>query len=117
MSRILHLVVALSCVACTAGTDVGSSDVNERSGFIERLRADFEFLTMSPEERQALQDRARLRERQRTQGLRVCEEGEHGTTWREDCKVCQCEHGLRTCPAVKCRHKPGERPPPPPNRR
>jgi hypothetical protein len=119
MSRIVPLITALLCVTCTShdGESAGSLGESEDSNFIEQRQADFEALTLSPEQRRALEDRARLRERQRSRGLRVCEEGEHGTTWKEDCKVCQCEHGLRTCPAIKCRHEAGERLPPAPNRR
>ena len=113
MSRHL-LLLGTILAACTAhAPDMEQSN----ESLIIRLRAMYEFSTMSEEEKRAFEDRAKLRERQRKQGLRVCEEGEHGTKWREDCKVCQCEHGLRTCPAVKCHHKPGNRLLPPPNRR
>ena len=94
-------VLVLLLAACTAHDPVtarGSGDV------VERLGASFRASTMSPEELEAFENRAQLRERQRKGGLRVCEEGEHGTRWKEDCKTCQCEHGLRTCPAVMCTH-------------
>lgn len=49
-------------------------------------------------------ERSKMRELLREQGLRVCEEGEVGTTWREDCNSCRClEGGVRTCTMAKCR--------------
>jgi hypothetical protein len=38
-----------------------------------------------------------LREIHRARGVRVCEEGEDGTIWKEGCNTCWCESGLRSC--------------------
>jgi hypothetical protein len=38
-----------------------------------------------------------LREMDRARGVRVCEEGEHGTIWKEDPYTCWCESGRRYC--------------------
>lgn len=108
MNRELLLlgVLLTACTDHNPGSQETDEETDEGSaqGFVHRVRADFELITMSAEEKQAFEDRATLRERRREQGLRVCEEGEHGTEWKEDCKVCRCEHGLRNCPAIHCTH-------------
>jgi hypothetical protein len=38
-----------------------------------------------------------LREMDRARGVRVCEEGENGTIWREDPYTCWCQSGMRRC--------------------
>jgi hypothetical protein len=43
-----------------------------------------------------------LRERLRSAGRRVCEEGENGTAWKQDCNKCQCEWGVRSCTKAGC---------------
>lgn len=88
----------------TACTTPSPTTTNLGGVSVVRIRAIYELSMMSDEEKRAFADRAKLRDLQRAQGLRVCEEGEHGTKWREDCMICQCEHGLRTCPAIKCTH-------------
>ena len=92
-------------VLLTACTSHSPEDRRPGSGVIQQLWADFQATTMSEEEKQAIEDRAAVRELQRSQGLRVCEEGEHGTVWFEDCIECRCEHGRRRCPPIKCSHK------------
>ena len=104
MKRIRETFVICGALlaACTSHTPVNR---NSDAGLIQQLRSDFEAATMSPEEKQFAKDRAAVREMQRKQGLRVCEEGEHGTRWMEDCIECRCEHGRRRCPPIKCSHK------------
>lgn len=71
-------------------------------GLLGRLRNDARYLQAKDDERTAIENRATMREHHRRNGLRACEEGEDGTSWREDCKVCRCEQGWRRCPAVHC---------------
>jgi hypothetical protein len=52
----------------------------------------------------------KVREMDRTRGVRVCEEGEHGTRWLEGGETCWCELGIRYCTEPG-----GFRPAPPPN--
>lgn len=91
-------------VLLAACTSHAPADRSSGPGLIQQLRWGFDAATMSAEERQAAEDRAAVREMQRKQGLRVCEEGEHGTRWMEDCIECRCEHGRRRCPPIKCTH-------------
>jgi hypothetical protein len=47
-------------------------------------------------EEQAERDR-KVREKDRARGVRVCEEGENETIWREDPYTCWCDSGMRHC--------------------
>jgi hypothetical protein len=75
-------------------------------GMVRRMWVEWESILLLSEENRFTtpEIRAAVRERQRREGLRVCEEGEHGTTWTEDCKICTCVHGRRSCPPVVCTH-------------
>jgi hypothetical protein len=53
-----------------------------------------------------------LREMHRARGVRVCEEGEDGTNWKEGCNTCWCESGLRSC-TTGCAPPPSFWEPPP----
>jgi hypothetical protein len=46
--------------------------------------------------------RSEKREIHRARGVRVCEEGENGTHWREDCNWCWCEWGVLSCNKKHC---------------
>jgi hypothetical protein len=39
----------------------------------------------------------KVREIDRARGVRVCEEGEHGTRWHEGAETCWCDTGIRYC--------------------
>ena len=105
----------------SACTPHDSADAEPTEDFLAETMSKFRAATLSDEEKQAIKDRATVREMHRKEGLRVCEEGEDGTAWMEDCMECRCENGLRTCPAIICTHarereqRPGQLPPP--NRR
>jgi hypothetical protein len=43
-----------------------------------------------------------LRELHRSNGGRVCEEGENETEWKQDCNTCRCEWGVRSCTKAGC---------------
>jgi hypothetical protein len=93
--------------ACTAQGPGGAPEPTQvEQGFVARVHAGMELILIVSEENRTLapEDRALIREMQRSKGLRVCEEGEHGTTWREDCKLCTCIYGRRSCPPVRCTH-------------
>jgi hypothetical protein len=98
------LLVAIVLAACTGPSS--NAPARDDEGLVSRVRAEWEFMLLVHEENESLspEHRAALREMQRSEGLRVCEEGEHGTSWREDCKVCQCIVGRRSCPPVRCTH-------------
>jgi hypothetical protein len=60
----------------------------------------------------AMQKRAmdrEIRETMRAEGLRVCEEGESGPRWQEDCNTCWCDQGHRACTKAHCHHHPWAR--------
>jgi hypothetical protein len=74
--------------------------------YVAKLRAEMQEVNRS----QAEQYR-KLREMHRARGVRVCEEGEDGTSWKEGCNTCWCESGLRSCTA-NCARPPGAYAPP-----
>lgn len=43
-----------------------------------------------------------MREIHRARGVRVCEEGENGTHWKEHCNWCRCEWGVLSCTKAGC---------------
>jgi hypothetical protein len=101
----LHITIcAIVLAACAARSPETEQDAGE--GLASRMRANFEFILIVSEENRSVppERRAVLREMQRRDGLRVCEEGEHGTTWKEDCVYCTCIYGRRSCPPVVCTH-------------
>jgi hypothetical protein len=53
--------------------------------------------------REEAKQREELRERDRAAGRRVCEEGEHGGRWQEDCNTCFCSQGYRACTKNVCK--------------
>jgi len=118
MKLLILLSSAMFLFACTPHD---SADTEPSEGFLARTISDLRFATLSDEEKQAIKDRATVREMQRKEGLRVCEEGEDGTTWMEDCMECRCNNGRRSCPLIICTHarERQQRPRqlPPPNRR
>jgi hypothetical protein len=63
-------------------------------------------------EREKAERYSQLREVYRVRGERVCEEGEDGTRWQEDCDTCWCEAGLRAC-TTRCVRRPTITWPPP----
>jgi hypothetical protein len=102
---ILILLVALLC-SCAEHQEGGESGEGADS---ERLPEHLPFLDPAdPLVKRAfsiMEDRARyreFRERLRAEGLRVCEEGEDGTRWQEDCNTCWCERGRRHCTKAGC---------------
>lgn len=70
------------------------------------VRAEFERVA-----REKAKQRNELREMHRAAGRRVCEEGEHGTRWQEECNTCWCDRGLRSCTKDCARPRPNSMPP------
>jgi hypothetical protein len=100
-----NLVLASMMVLASACTEHGRSrDTEARADVVASITADVSFLWMSAEDKQEFAHREQQRAVQRRLGLRTCDEGEHGTTWQEDCMWCRCENGRRSCPAVHCTH-------------
>ncbi len=93
----LMSLVALLC-SCTAHREgvhgAESEHLPERLPFLDRslslVEATFQIMEVRA-------NRSEWRERLRADGKRVCEEGEHGTRWQEDCNTCWCEWGTRRC--------------------
>jgi hypothetical protein len=101
-----HYIPALATVLAACVAHSPSAEQGPGEGLPSRMRTSFEFILIVSEENRfhTPEDRAVLREMQRREGLRVCEEGEHGTTWKEDCVYCTCVYGRRSCPPVVCTH-------------
>jgi hypothetical protein len=102
MKRAHHLLLAILLCSCTAPT--GASEGGEaadwgRLPFWVRSNPLVEHTFQIMETRA---QRSEMRELQRDRGLRVCEEGENGTNWKEDCKRCRCEWGVRSCTVKRC---------------
>lgn len=94
------LLVTLFC-SCTAHRESGeaadSEHLEERLPFLDHPLVKRTLAIM--DERAGYSE---LREIQRAEGLRVCEEGESGTRWQEDCNTCWCDRGHRACTKAYC---------------
>jgi hypothetical protein len=107
MKRVyLILLVPLLC-SCTAHRESGegadSERLPERLPFLDRANPLVKRTFESMEEH--ARD-SKFREYLRAEGVRVCEEGEHGTRWKEDCRTCWCERGHRYCDNAVCPPSP-----------
>ncbi len=100
MTRIvagLLLVFGCSCTGSTKSPTDG-----------QFVRKSIERWDSARREAEARHERAEMRELLRSHGHRVCEEGEVGTEWKEDCNSCRCyPGGVRGCTMLYC-NKPGE---------
>lgn len=103
----LNLVtVALLSMSCTPHQPSGEAS---EPAFLRDARAGIEMMfDEAAEERRTFEDRSRVREAQRARGLRICEEGENGTLWQEDCNSCRCEDGMRSCTRIMCKRRTGD---------
>jgi hypothetical protein len=96
------LIVALLC-SCTAHREsseaAGSEPLPDGLPILDRanplVKRTFEIV-----EKRAQYNE--LREIMRAEGLRVCEEGESGPPWKEDCNTCWCDRGHRACTKAGC---------------
>lgn len=108
-SALVAVCVCGVLIACTAGPRSNGDQLpstSEVQPFSRRISKSAEVALQDISEEQGKRaERARLREVHRKQGLRVCEEGEHGTEWTEDCNTCHCEHGVRVCTKAYCRKR------------
>jgi hypothetical protein len=102
---ILILLVTLLCSCAEHHAGGGSGEGTDSERLPERLP----FLNPAdPLVKRAfflMEERARyseLREMMRAEGLRVCEEGESGPPWQEDCNTCWCDRGHRACTKAGC---------------
>jgi hypothetical protein len=95
---VLLVTLLCSCAAHHEGGESGegadSRRLPERIQFLDRSISLVESTFQIMEVRA---NRSEWRERLRAEGTRVCEEGEHGTRWLEDCNTCWCEWGARRC--------------------
>lgn len=108
MKRAHWVLLASLLCSCTGPTGGNESDEVAKSWhlrFMERSDplVDHTFAIM-----EVRAEHSETREFHRARGVRVCEEGEHGTTWKEDCNTCRCEWGIRHCPNLPCKspHSP-----------
>ncbi len=98
----LALIVALA-VACTSTESVDvTPHLNEEPVSLGFIVSDLTALWW--DELRAKKERGIIRERQRSNGKRVCEEGEWPQRWVEDdCRVCGCDEGdVRWCTGKGC---------------
>ena len=111
MKHVLPLAAFMipAILGCTGHNKAPSDDTAPRvEGVVTTVLRAME----TEEEAEERKRRAISRERHRAAGERVCEEGEVGTQWREDCNICRCyEPGVRGCTVKRC-NPPG----PPPTR-
>jgi hypothetical protein len=91
---ILLVTLLCSCTAPTGAGEGGEASDWGRLSFLDRSNPLVEHTFQMMEVRA---DRSEWRELLRAEGKRVCEEGEHGTRWLEDCNTCWCEWGGRSC--------------------
>ena len=112
MNRPLTIGLVSLLFGCTAPTRQGAEPEQSppRSNLTSRQMPGITSLMEHTRARaDGLKEREELRAHFREKGLRVCEEGEVGTTWREDCNTCRCELGyVRVCTKAHCHgyHKP-----------
>jgi hypothetical protein len=91
---ILLVTLLCSCTAPTGAGEGGEAVDWGRLPFWDRSNPLVEHTFVIMEVRA---DRSEWREILRAEGKRVCEVGEHGTRWLEDCNTCWCEWGARRC--------------------
>jgi hypothetical protein len=94
---VLLVILLCSCTAHRGGSEAADS---ERIRFLDRSDpvVEYTFAIMA-----VRAERSEIRENHRARGERVCEEGEHGTSWQEGCNTCRCERGTRHCPSLPCK--------------
>jgi hypothetical protein len=90
------LLVSLLC-SCTGPTGPGEGGKTAESVPVRFLNRSSPLVEYTFEIMEMRADRSQMRERFRAEGKRVCEEGETGTTWKEDCNDCRCDWGIRHC--------------------
>jgi hypothetical protein len=103
MKRAHHLLLTILLCSCTG--PAGAGDGGEathwgRPPFLDRSNPLVAHTFQIMETRA---QRSEVRELQRDRGLRVCEEGENGTKWKDDCNRCWCEWGVTSCTVKYCR--------------
>ena len=97
----LAALVIIAIFGCTEHRKEPGNDAVPRMGNVvtTALRA----LEAKVEAKARADNRAEMRRFYRAQGKRVCEEGEVGTRWMEDCNTCWChEPGIRRCTQKRC---------------
>jgi hypothetical protein len=91
---VLLAILLCSCAAHHGSDESSDAAETGRLRFLDRsdplVEHTFEIMEVRA-------DHSEWREILRAEGERVCEEGEHGTRWQEDCNTCWCEWGARRC--------------------
>jgi hypothetical protein len=99
---ILILFVTLLC-SCVAHRESDEGADSERlRGRIQVLDRSNSFVKATFEIMEIHAELSGWREAHRARGVRVCEEGEDGTNWKERCNTCSCEWGVRICSNLIC---------------
>jgi hypothetical protein len=108
---VLFAILLCSCTAPTGAGEGGeladwgrlpfwdrSNSLVEHTFRIMETRAERSELREIQRDRDEKAERYRkVREMDRAGGVRVCEEGEHGTRWLEGVETCWCGRGIRFC--------------------
>jgi hypothetical protein len=103
MKRAHCVLLATLLCSCTGPTGAGEGGEAANWGrppFLDRSNPLVEHTFQIMEVRA---ERSQMRELFRAEGERVCEEGENGTSWKEDCNTCQCDWGIRHCSNRLCK--------------
>jgi hypothetical protein len=103
VKRALYLLLAILLCSCTAHSEGGEAAEPGRLRFMDRSDP---LVEHTFEIKEVRADHSDMRKIHRARGVRVCEEGEHGTTWQEDCNQCRCYWGERHCPSLPCKKSP-----------
>jgi hypothetical protein len=99
MKRACFILVSTLLCSCAPHRESGDGTDSERLPILDRANPIVQRTVAIMEERAR---ESEIREYLRAKGLRVCEEGENGTSWQEDCDTCWCEWGRRYCDGVIC---------------
>jgi hypothetical protein len=97
--RALLAILLCSCTGPTGASEGGEAAEPGRLPFLDRSNPLVEHTFQIMEVRAK---RSEMREMDRARGGRVCEEGENGTNWKEDCNWCWCEWGVLSCTQKGC---------------
>jgi hypothetical protein len=96
---VLFAILLCSCTGTTGAREGGETADWGRPPFLDRsnplVEHTFEIMEVRAE-------RSEMREIHRARGVRVCEEGENGTHWREHCNWCWCQWGVLSCTKAGC---------------
>jgi hypothetical protein len=103
MKRAHHLFFAILLGSCTGPTQAGEGGETADLGHLPFWVRSNSIVERTFQIMETRAQRSEVRDLQRDRGLRVCEEGENGTNWKEDCNPCRCDWGIRHCLNRPCK--------------